>query len=62
MPPRPAPDSPTQFAPPAPRVATAEIFDEAEPAELPTIEIQTTVEHRGRTFTVVARLHARPAV
>ena len=33
------------------------LFDDAEPEtpDLPTIEIQTTVEHRGRSFTVVAR-------
>lgn len=34
--------------PPEPPAAAAE-------PDLPTIEIQTTVEHRGRAFTVVAR-------
>lgn len=35
----------------------APLFDEAPAAapDLPVIEIQTTVEHRGRSFTVVAR-------
>lgn len=34
----------------------APLFEEpAESPDLPCIEIQTTVEHRGRAFTVVAR-------
>lgn len=31
------------------------LFEDAPLPELPTIEIQTTVEHRGRSFTVVSR-------
>lgn len=51
------PDKPINRNLPRPRVAAPEIFedDQDDQSELPTIEIRTEVEHRGRTFTVVSR-------
>lgn len=50
--------TPLGSAPPAFALETLPdppLFEDAPEPDLPTIEIQTTVAHRGRQFTVVAR-------